>query len=188
MEDALSDKGMKQLELLKERLIADKWSFDTIFASPQKRAMQVAEGVSEATGSELVFDKRLKEIDCGDLTGLTFKKAKDIYPRPEGGYRAYEQMPGGEALLDQTCRVASFFMEMLDKNKDKKICVVSHGGTMNVIVRLIYNLPIANPRFPGSSHSFKFADTSISRFTVDSSDKLLTWFINDSCHLKGLQL
>jgi broad specificity phosphatase PhoE len=187
MEDALSDRGTKQLELLKERLIAEEWTFDIIFASPQKRAMQVAEGVREATGAELIPDERLKEIDCGELTGIAFEEAERLYPRPEGGRRSYEPMPGGESILDQTSRVANFFMEILDKSMDKKICVVSHGGTMNAIVRLIYNLPIAKPRFPGSSHSFRFADTSISRFNINDSDDVVTWYINDSCHLRGLQ-
>ena len=187
MEDSLSEKGRKQLELLVERLVVEEWTFDIIFASPQKRAMQVAEGVRKATGAELIPDERLKEIDCGDLTGSSFEEAERLYPRPEGGHRSYEPMPGGESILDQTSRVASFFMEMIDKDMDKKICVVSHGGTMNVIVRLIYNLPIAKPRFPGSSHSFRFADTSISRFSICSYDDIVTWYINDSCHIRGLQ-
>ncbi len=186
MEDALSDRGTKQLELLKERLIAEEWAFDIIFASPQKRAMQVAEGVREATGADLVADGRLKEIDCGDLTGLDLKKAETLYPEPEGGHKAYKPMPGGESLLEQASRVAIFFMEILDNFKDEKICVVSHGGTMNVIVRLIYDLPIAKPRFPGSSHVFRFADTSISKFRINGSGEVVTWFVNDSCHLKGL--
>ncbi|KUK89520.1 MAG: Phosphoglycerate mutase [Thermotogales bacterium 46_20] len=187
MEDALSDKGMKQLGLLKERLVEKRWQFDLVFVSPQRRARQVAEGVRKATGAELIPGERLKEIDCGDLTGSPFKEAERLYPRPEGGHRSYEPMPGGESVLDQTSRVSSFFMEMLDKHINKKLCIVSHGGTMNVIVRLLYGLPATKPRFPGSTHTLRFADTSISRFSISSSDNIVTWYINDSCHLRGLQ-
>lgn len=187
LEDSLSEKGIKQLELLVERLITEEWTFDIVLASPQKRAMQVAEGVRKATRAELIPDERLKEIDCGDLTGIAFEEAERLYPQPQGGHRSYEPMPGGESILDQTSRVASFFTEIVDKDMDKKICIVSHGGTMNVIVSPICNLPIAKPKFPGSSHSFRFADTSISRFSISSSDDIVTWYINDNCHLKGLQ-
>lgn len=182
----LTDNGREQVKLLQKRLAVEDSNFDLIFSSPLKRAAETAKAISEIALKPVIYDERLKEQDTGILGGMKIEEASAINkPRDENGYRYYEKFPEGESALDHTWRVAHFYMELLDRYSDKKICLITHGGTINILIRLIYGLPINRPYKGKEIHKFSMGDTAISKFKINGPQDVLTYFINDLNHIKA---
>ncbi|MCD6546988.1 MAG: histidine phosphatase family protein [Nanoarchaeota archaeon] len=111
----LSELGIKQSEELR-RLIKDK-KFDAVFSSDLKRAVQTAEIVF----GKVIKDKRLREINFGDLTGSDFK---EIEKRMEEFIE--KPFPNGECYKDVERRIRDFLNEALEKYDGKHIAIVAH--------------------------------------------------------------
>ncbi|MFQ5648038.1 MAG: histidine phosphatase family protein [Candidatus Aenigmatarchaeota archaeon] len=111
----LSRLGIKQSHELKE-LIGDR-KFDAVFCSDLKRAVNTARIVF----GKAIQDKRLREIDYGDLTQTDKSKF-------EGRMADYvdSPYPNGESYRDVERRIKSFLEEVSEKYAGKHIAIVSH--------------------------------------------------------------
>jgi len=74
----------------------------------------VADIVSKTVDVAVTVDARLAEQHTGRIAGLTFEEARSVQPVPEGGFRTYVPIPGGESLYDQLSRVMHFYADLLD--------------------------------------------------------------------------
>lgn len=181
----LSEEGRRQAQLLAVRLVREGYRFDVLFASPLRRAREVAEMVSAAVGSAVVFDDRLRELHTGAIAGLPAAEADRLNPRPPGGHRTYVPIPGGESTLDQYARVLRFYCELVDRHMDDRVCIVGHGGTLSHLLRIIYGLPMNSPRTGTGYCRFVSGDTAVSRLTINGPQDIVTHFLNDESHLRG---
>ncbi len=121
----LTEKGRAEVESraseVKEKEI------DLIFASDFARTKETAFLIAKSVGieeKEIIFDKRLREIDTGIFSG-----------KPNGEYHNYffsilekfdKRPPEGENLNDLRCRTMEFLYEVEEKYKGKKILIVTH--------------------------------------------------------------
>ena len=68
-----------------------------------KRARQTAESIAEPHNLRVLIEPDIRELDHGELEGLTFNQIKDNYPDFISRWRttpAEIQVPGGERLDD----------------------------------------------------------------------------------------
>lgn len=178
----LSERGRRQVQALAVRLKAS-YQCDALYSSPLSRAHETALCVGEAINATVITDPRLAEIDTGHLAGMKFEEADRLYPEPAGGRKMHQPFPGGESALDLTRRVAGFYSELADAHMDKRICIVAHGGTLSILLRLAYGLPQSGPfRLP----RFFTSDTGMHRLDVHGPMDVVTHFLNDASHARGL--
>jgi 2,3-bisphosphoglycerate-dependent phosphoglycerate mutase len=167
----LTNLGKEQAEKLAHWL-KDKAAFDYIISSPLKRAAETSEIVSKTCGKEIFYDERLMEWNNGVLAGLLRSEAQEKYPIPEGGRKYFERIPEGESIIEFRARVEEFFAELLDRaesgsgsgsgngsgngnivtdanestntNRDSRILIIAHGGTINMLFQSFLGLPVKN--------------------------------------------
>ncbi len=113
-------------------------SFDKIYCSDRKRALQTREILFGK--SDFIKVKGLREINFGVLEGLKhdciMKKYSKVYEEwltdPYKG-----RIPKAEAMQVFKKRVMSSIKEILRLNRGKTIAVVCHGGVIGMFVSSI---------------------------------------------------
>lgn len=114
----LSDLGKKQATALRE-IITDI-HFDAVFSSDLKRAIKTTKLVFGKQNS-IITDKRLRECDYGDFTGLrsdSFKLNLEEYIE--------KPFPNGESYKDVERRIHEFIQYLLKDFDGTYIAIVSH--------------------------------------------------------------
>ena len=123
----LSEAGRRQAKRLAERL--KPISFDTLYSSPLKRAIDTARFISERIGLEPVLDDRLVELDYGQWEGKTLQEIIKNDPKT---FRAWQAdpgrvaPPGGESGLEVQQRVVPFLDSLAAKHRKGHVAVVFH--------------------------------------------------------------
>jgi len=133
VKNEMTEKGKKQVEKNIKKLP----DIDLIISSDILRAKQTAEMIAKEKDVEIIYDKRLREIDFGDLNGEK-KGVFDAYFDPENklsgkekhGKKYLAPYPNGENGRDVKKRIAGFMREIDKKYNNKKIVIISHGGPL----------------------------------------------------------
>jgi valyl-tRNA synthetase len=125
----LSEKGKEQTKELKDYL-SDK-SFDVIFCSDLIRTKETA--ALAFPGKEIIYDKRLREIDFGDLSG---KINKEVNKFREKGF------PNGETYQQLGERVNDFIQDKLGDYQGRKVAIVTHSGIWKILENIVKSRPL----------------------------------------------
>ncbi|MEZ4156586.1 MAG: class I tRNA ligase family protein [Candidatus Paceibacterota bacterium] len=127
----LTEKGKTQAE--KVAALIKKEKIDYIFASPYKRTKDTAHIVAEKVGVKVIpLDiDRLKEIEAGVLSWNTIENYHAFFGKKKD--RFAKKPEGAESWNDVRKRVMSFYKELEEKYKDKKILIVSHGDPLWIL-------------------------------------------------------
>lgn len=121
-EGKLSKQGKLQASLLGKALAHEK--IDLCYTSDLCRALETTKLIlAQGSEIEVLKDSRLRERNFGPLQG-------QVMPSHWDGLAPIE---GGEKLADIYQRCLSFVQEISYLHKDKKILIVSHGVTMQVL-------------------------------------------------------
>jgi broad specificity phosphatase PhoE len=125
----LNDLGRSQARALAARLGDDPP--DAIYASDLVRARETAEIVGKQLGVDVRLDRRLREVDVGEWSGLTTPEIERLYPaglaeRRLGGTGWVR----GESYDAMGERVVTALGDIAAANPDRRILVVTHGGPM----------------------------------------------------------
>lgn len=183
----LSDEGVTEARLLAERLVAT-WGDDPlrIVSSPLARARRSAELIAEAltdAGRQVVLetDARLIEVGQGEWEGRTHAELLVADAERYAAWRhsnSDRQPPGAEPLADVLARVAACLDELTPVDGGST-CLVSHGGTLRLLTRLVLDLP------PRRAWALDLDNASLSVLTQsgDAPWRLERW--NDALHLLG---
>ena len=118
----LNERGRRQARELAAELAAA--AFDGIWSSDLRRATETAElAVGGAT-----TDRRLRELDFGDLEGMTWEQ---LSPSVQQALLAFEgfRAPAGEGTADLRDRVRGFLAELPDGDH----LVFTHGGVIRLL-------------------------------------------------------
>jgi broad specificity phosphatase PhoE len=125
----LSEEGLEQAKRLPDALA--RFPISRLVSSPQRRAMQTAQPVSDALGLEVDIDDRLAEYDrdLSHYTPVEEISEQDMKRLASG------QLPGG---VDQPAFIARVMAGVGDivKSADREdtVAVFSHGGVINALV------------------------------------------------------
>lgn len=186
---SLAPEGFKQAELLGKRLKG--YHIDRVYSSNLIRAVETAERIRKELGMETdcgeYQKKELREMDYGDLTGLTNEELKERY----GEYfKERDRMetdiciPGGENGTQVCSRMTAAIDEILEnavKMKYRNLAVVSHGGAMRCYLAGILHIPQPK-RFLIAKH---FENCSITELLYHGDTGIITLErLNDYSHLE----
>lgn len=127
----LNPRGAEQAEALAVHL--RDVSFEAIYSSDLRRALQTAEMIATLSGHEIQGDERLREWDLGILTGMLRVEAERDHPRAAKIYRNHlveEAIPDGESIRQRFERVTSAVADIGARHPGETVLVVSHGGPL----------------------------------------------------------
>jgi len=108
-----------------------------IYSSDMLRALQTASILSEHIGIPIQRDKRLREINQGELEGQPFPVIRIKYPE---FLQARERTPlsarppGGETIWEVARRVYQAADEITSRHPGKEIIVISHGLSLATLL------------------------------------------------------
>ena len=107
-----------------------------VYASPLRRALATARPVAGALGLEPVVVDSLRELDFGELEGLTVGDALAAYPLEAAWMTApgAARFPGGESFADLRERVRTAIATIVERHAGEEIAVVSHAIPIRTMV------------------------------------------------------
>lgn len=138
----LNEKGREQACLTHNGFVEAGISFDRIYSSPLKRAVETAVLMTEKSESEIIKDDRIIEFCFGKAEGKTpDERNKDpelkdfhfFFDKPEK-YVALEGAESFESVLKRTAAFWEDEIKPLEKTGIQNILVVTHGGTMQSLL------------------------------------------------------
>lgn len=138
----LNEKGREQACLTHNGFVEARISFDRIYSSPLKRAVETAVLMTEKSESEIIKDDRLIEFCFGKAEGKTPDERKEdpelkdfhlFFDEPEK-YVALEGAEPFESVLKRTAAFWEDEIKPLEKTGIQNILVVTHGGTMQSLL------------------------------------------------------
>ena len=138
----LNEKGREQACLTHNGFVEAGISFDRIYSSPLKRAVETAVLMTEKSESEIIKDDRLIEFCFGKAEGKTPDERKEdpelkdfhlFFDEPEK-YVALEGAEPFESVLKRTAAFWEDEIKPLEKTGIQNILVVTHGGTMQSLL------------------------------------------------------
>ncbi|CAG8532799.1 3935_t:CDS:2 [Funneliformis caledonium] len=171
----LNKTGREQAESVGRRL--RKLKIDHIYSSDLSRAKKTAEAIAKHhSGVPFSVDNRIRERDLGRLSGLSIYEALDLIKNEELAWDDY-----GEPEEDFKAQIVDFFNDLVErhlpkksgglqsdngKNRNPHIVIVTHGGTINKLVKehLIMDLGFHVNDYLSMKHKAK--NTSITKFVV----------------------
>ena len=119
--------------------------FDLCFSSPLQRARQTAQCVLGDREIPVILDRRIQEIDFGELEGTRFKDEQGSILNEQ--MRLFFQEPAsfprpkdGEDIRDILKRTRDFWLEKTSDPSlaDKTILVSSHGCVVRALLQNVY--------------------------------------------------
>jgi isoleucyl-tRNA synthetase len=125
----LTPRGREQVnravKKLKSELAARGEKVDLIISSDVLRTKETAKiAATVLTGARVVVDKRIREINLGELEGSREEKYHGLFPTYES---KFEKKPEkGESLRDLRGRLWELLGDLEKKHKNKNILLVSH--------------------------------------------------------------
>ena len=180
-DSALTPKGIKQSELVADAL--SNQEFDILISSDLNRAVETAEIIAVKIKLSITRDTSLRERNFGIMEGLTREEISEKYPDVLSQYykrKATYEVENGESLNAFNNRVTMGLTRIVNSNEGKKILIVSHGGVLDCIIRMVFNYPLS------ASRNFSIFNTSINVFSViDGKWTLEQWGIVN--HLQAIE-
>lgn len=142
LDPSLSETGRAQAAAIARRIAQERPV--ALHASPSRRALESAAPIAEATGLAPSTDPRLREIEFGELEGLTFAEAEQ---RDPATWRAWMERPGqvrfpGGECWDEVCARAVAAAEAIAAaHPNAPSVVVAHGGVIRALLAEALALP-----------------------------------------------
>lgn len=166
----LSEAGIRQAEQISRLLSGEK--FDAVYSSHLRRARQTAELISRPHELPVHIEEKLRELDHGELEGLTFNEIKSRYGEFLARWRtepADIRVPGGERLADVADRAWNGLHGILERHPEAmRILIVSHNFPILGIVCRITNTHL------NSYRSFHLDPCGVTRLSHDQNGWSIT--------------
>jgi len=176
---SLSDEGRRQAEAAAAR-IGRLPAVAAVYASSLERARETALPIARARHLAVRVDRGLLELDVGEFTGLTLKRA---YRRPEwpiiqrnpSGFR----FPGGESFPEMQARMTTTLAGLVERHRGQTIVAVSHADPIKAAVAQALGTPLDLFQriaiAPASITAVVYRAHGPSVLTVNSVDGDLAW-------------
>lgn len=156
------------------RWMAEEAEVDVVVTSPLRRAFSTALAIAHAQGLKPIELPGLEEFSHEFWDEMPFHHPTRPWWGRLDWEPTFEQAPGFVAFRD---RVHLALAEVLERFGGKRICLVSHGGTMSVLTAAMV----------GSHHlSVWNRNTGISLFVWPEWQRWLMHYVNRTEHLLGL--
>lgn len=111
-------------------------NIDFIWCSSYVRAKQTVKYIANENNLQINLDDRLNERKLGNLKEIAIfmkdKKTRD--PSQEQLLYPKFKTSDGESAEDTNKRMTEFLSECLEKYKEKRVALISHGGTIKFLL------------------------------------------------------
>ena len=182
----LTDRGRRQAETLRDRLVATGELADTaaLYASILPRAVETGEIIAPALGHpELVSDCAFCEQHPGEADGMSWAEYTERYREERTGFDPYvADAPGQESWAEFVARVGRSLREVTERHRGETVVVACHGGVVISSMIAMLELPVSR-----SPWTFTVENTSLTEWVNAGQHWALTRF-SDSAHLGCVQL
>lgn len=173
LDSPLSERGRLHAAAAAERL--GVLGVAAVYSSDLSRASETAEIIASTLGLPVEQRADLREQCFGERQGMTWARAvKRWGPRLRVGSGL---IPGEESFPDFRARVAREFDLLAERHREDTAIVVTHGGTVRMIVGHVLGLP------PEVYPDFHVGNGSITEFATDGPAPHIV-SLNDGCHLR----
>lgn len=176
----LTEKGRKQAQRLAQALKDEKVT--AIYSSPLRRTRETADEIARFHHVAVVPEDALKELDAGELDGLTFGEVMERY----GDFLKEWledipslRMPGGESMAELHERTGAAVERIVNQHPDGVVILVSHSFAIMSIISRALGMSLSNFR------RLRLTVASISILNFGQRGISLLQF-NDTCHLQGI--
>lgn len=174
----LSEEGIKQAELLKNRL---KGEFDYIYTSPLSRAFETAKILVKDADKEVAIANEIREINFGEWEGLTLNEISEKYPEIFKAWRTDKKesyICGGDSSIHNAVnRAKKCILDMVSKHKGKRIAIVAHGGIIKAGLIGLFEWDMT------MYHKITLGNTCINTVTFSEDLTPVLAGLNDTNHL-----
>lgn len=176
----LTDLGIKQANQAAS-WINTYYRADYIISSPLKRARKTAETISFLCNVKVILEDEIMEWNNGLLAGLKREEGMKLYPLPQEGRKPHDTFAETESFIEFRSRAKTFISKLLSSNENQpsRICIVSHGGFINMLFRNFVRLPIDR------NISISTGDTGIHLWQVNNTDRRII-YKNYQEHIRDL--
>lgn len=124
-------------------IVIDRLNFkpDIIYMSERTRTHETLELMGFDKDSAII-DRRINEQNMGEFECMTYQEIAAKHPKAFDEWNLdfnHYKPPGGESHLELVTRVKSFMEDLIDqeKNLNRRVLVVSHGGVMHSVYTYI---------------------------------------------------
>jgi broad specificity phosphatase PhoE len=182
-DEPLTELGRAQARALAQRL-RNGYEIRAIYASPLSRARETAEIIAAPLTLAVNGEDRLREYDCGAVTGLCWEEVQSQYPEiarrwAEDSWRV--PIPGEEGVDVFQGRVLAAMDDIVGRHgEDDTIGVVAHGGTLSAFLAGLLEMDLRK-RQP-----WVFDNASLSIVALGGARPRIV-LLNDTCHLHSVQ-
>lgn len=174
----LIPEGIDQAKRLAEYLHNhnNHYNITKIISSDLPRAMTTAGYISAELRLPVIPEKRLREMDNGDLAGMRNSDALVKYP---GVFFSTlmmdEPFPSGESPKVFYTRIKMWFEDFLAQTNENTV-IVTHGGVINIIYHLVKKVDWNNQNrpFKATNCSVHILDTELMEFLVENNTDFLS--------------
>lgn len=126
----LNNLGKQQASALANRLVLEG-GWDIIVTSDLARAKETGQIIAAKLNLSInVFDKRIREINCGEIEGTTEEERLKKW-----GSNWRDLDLGMEKFDDVSDRGYEFITELANTYSDKRVLVVSHGALIGLTLQ-----------------------------------------------------
>jgi len=175
----LTEVGRAQALALGQRL-QHGYDIRALYASTLLRARKTAEIIGGLLGLTVTYDDRLKEYDCGVVTGMCFEEVASQYPEIARGWQKDPwrvPIPGEEGHDVFQQRVLSAMHEIIASHEGKDtVAVVAHRATLGAYLSGLLGLDFRK------GQPWMFDNASLSVVVLGGVCPRLA-LLNDTCHL-----
>ncbi len=155
-----------------------EYSIQRIVCSDLPRAVMTAEIVAQELSLQVEKDSNFREMNNGDLAGISIQEAKKKYP---GLYFSAldmtEAYPGGESPKAFYERVKTHFEESINALKQKTTLLITHGGVINILWHYIVAQPWSNKTTACKAENCSLFVLDLESMTFDTMNQ--TDFLED---------
>lgn len=180
-DSALTAAGLAQADAIGERLARER--FDAIVASDLGRALHTAERIGAHCGLPVERDARLRERSFGEGEAMLYHEVDERWPGVFS--RSIHSDPdlaiaGGESRRQFHERVRDAFESLARAHAGRRVCVVTHGGVLAVLYRIVHGIPLAH------AHKVAISNAAYNAVVYDHAPEAGAWSLeawDDTTHL-----
>lgn len=139
----LSAAGRAQAERVAEGIVALEPPPVAVYASPLERARETAAPIARALGVRVRTEHGLVEVDIGDWTGMSIKRAarrrewSTVQRWPSSFW-----FPGGESFTELVARTTDAIGRLVRAHPGQTIVTVSHADPIRALVATAAGVPL----------------------------------------------
>lgn len=177
------DTSLNEAGFLQAKKLASKMAGlapAAIYSSNLLRAVQTAQEVGKVCGVDVKIYKELAEINLGDMQGKTAEECIRKFPEAAAAIKqspASFCAPNGDSARMVYDRMRGAIGEIVARNKNKTVLVVSHGYAIQMYIHFATGLPFEQ------LHPVIVGNTAINKFEFGADGVPKTQYINSLEHL-----